>query len=168
MSNPRFKDFPKFQPTFTPEEMFEEGIFGGAYFRPIHSGITGKDYEGQYKEFGLSKELAGHEKFDYSLNKYGVKAGSSLLEWERNGWIVAQDPYGWVQWYCRFYQGRRTEDDTRQVNRWDKFCGKDSGRFRKQLINKIGNGKLDDYTISPVVRQGLLQWAFELSQEDLE
>jgi hypothetical protein len=24
--------------------------------------------------------------------------------WEQSGWIVAQDPYGWFQWYCRFYQ----------------------------------------------------------------
>ena len=25
--------------------------------------------------------------------------------------------YGWFQWYCRFYQGRRTSDDIRQISR---------------------------------------------------
>ena len=62
-----------------------------------------------------------------------------------------QDPYGWFQWFCRyhlaspgitwqmihlasldltclhlscrFYQGRRTEDDQRQVDRWSKCAG---------------------------------------------
>ena len=31
--------------------------------------------------------------------------------------------YGWFQWYCRFFQGRRSEDDERQIQRWLKICG---------------------------------------------
>ena len=31
--------------------------------------------------------------------------------------------YGWFQWYCRFFQGRRSEDDVRQIQRWLKICG---------------------------------------------
>jgi hypothetical protein len=38
------------------------------------------------------------------VNRYKVKCGASLEMWEQSGWIVAQDPYGWFQWYCRFYQ----------------------------------------------------------------
>ena len=97
-SNPRFGDFPQFQPTYTPQEMFELGIFGGAYFRPIHSGVTNKDYKDEHLEFDfledLPRDMVARDSFDYSKNKWGVKAGSSLLEWESKGWIVEQDPYG--------------------------------------------------------------------------
>ena len=42
--------------------------------------------------------------YDEKLNKYKAKCGGSLQMWEESGWINAQDPYGWFQWYCRFYQ----------------------------------------------------------------
>jgi len=38
-----------------------------------------------------------------------------LQAWETSGWIVQQDPFGWFQWYCRFYVGRRSLDDDRQI-----------------------------------------------------
>ena len=33
-----------------------------------------------------------------------VKSGQNQAQWEKAGWITAQDPRGWFQWYCRFYQ----------------------------------------------------------------
>jgi hypothetical protein len=173
MSYPTFDDYPMFTPTLTPEEMFQLGVFGGAYFRPIHSGVTNQDYHDQHLEFdfleNVDRNLVARDTFDYSLNAYGVKAGSSLKDWESRGWIVEQDPYGWVQWYCRFYQGRRSDDDDRQVDRWNKFAGPKSGRFRTQLINKVAKAGSDvDESVSPVVRQGLLQWAYVLTQEDYD
>ena len=46
--------------------------------------------------------------------KYKAKCGSGGLGvWESNGWMSDVDPYGWFQWYCRFYQGRRCSDDQR-------------------------------------------------------
>ena len=33
-----------------------------------------------------------------------VKSGQNQAQWEKSGWITAQDPRGWFQWYCRFYQ----------------------------------------------------------------
>lgn len=48
---------------------------------------------------------------------------SLVAVWESSGWIVESDPYGWFQWYCRFYQGRRCSDDARQISRWCKSAG---------------------------------------------
>jgi len=88
--------------------------------------------------------------------------------WESSGWICSLDPYGWFQWYCRFFNGRRCTDDERQISRWNK-CAGDRGRFRSQLSNKclLQGKQADDATISPVIRQTLLHWGFELTEEKL-
>ena len=41
--------------------------------------------------------------YDVSVNKYGVKCGTSLRFWENKGWINEIDPYGWFQWYFRYW-----------------------------------------------------------------
>ena len=40
-----FKEYPEFTPNLTPKEIFELGSFGGTYWRPIYSSITGKNYK---------------------------------------------------------------------------------------------------------------------------
>jgi hypothetical protein len=92
---------------------------------------------------------------DKNVNIYKVKSGSSLEFWEKKGWIKQQDPYGWFQWYCRFYQGRRSPDDERQVNRWQRTAGPNS-RFKKWLINMVAEGK-----DSKKIRQLLVQWSVD-------
>lgn len=172
----KFIDYPDFEPNLTPHEMFKLGSFGGTYWRPIYSNITNKNYKNQHKKFpkewwiGINDKLLIQEKYDKSVNKYGVKVGQGLQEWEENGWIVKQDPYGWVQWYCNFYNGRRTSDDERQIKRWKNIAGKQSGRFRSRLINEIikVNGKYNDNTILPVIRQILQHWSYQLTKKDLE
>jgi hypothetical protein len=66
--------------------------------------------------FTIATHLTAPER-DPSINRYGVPAGQGLKEWEKSGWIWEGDPRGWMQWYTRFYQGRRCEDDERQVQR---------------------------------------------------
>ena len=85
-----------------------------------------------------------------------------------SNWIDKQDPYGWFQWYCRFYQGRRSNDDERQIKRWSNLAGP-NGRFRKRLMNMIIKKKTNynDETVSPVIRQTLLHWGYELTSSDL-
>merc|ERR1711879_509943 len=104
-----------------------------------------------------------------SVNRYGAKCGQTLEAWEGSGWIHKQDPYGWFQWYCRFYRGRRSDDDVRQINRFLN-CAGPKGRWKNNLCRKVMNaGKMfDDSSVSPVVRQTLLHWAYELTEEDFK
>jgi hypothetical protein len=101
-----FSDYPEFRPSLTPREMFMAGAFGGTYWRPIYNSVTGKQYTNQHKKEkdrsgkpcfrGIDPHLLCQEQYDKSVNKYGVKCGSSLEAWENSGWIHRQDPYGWV------------------------------------------------------------------------
>ena len=165
--------------------IFRMGSFGGTYWRPIFSGVNSRDYSDQHLEFanletvdfddngreyktkwweGISAELLARPDCNVTRNKYRVSSGTSLTYWESKGWIVPEDPYGWVQWYCRFYAGRRSGDDRRQIDRWLAFAGP-KGRFRLRLINMCKvKGKYNDYSISPVIRQGLQQWAYILTE----
>ena len=59
--------------------------------------------------------------YDVSINKYGVKCGTSLKLWENNWWINHTNLYGWFQRYFRYFLGRRSSDDERQINRWKKL-----------------------------------------------
>lgn len=120
-----FQDFPKFRPNMTPKEVLQAGSFGGTYFRPIRSAVTKKIYGDEvWKELpsdwldglDVQKQVASPI-YDSDVNKWHVKCGNELSEWEEKGWITSIDPYGWFQWYCRFYQGRRSSDDERQVSR---------------------------------------------------
>ena len=170
-----FSDYPEFRPNKTPREMFKDGIFGGCYWRSIYSSITDKNYKNQHLKFpkswwkGISDNYLNNESCDVSINKYKVKSGTSLECWEESGWITKQSPYGWVQWYCGFYNGVRSYDDERQIKRWLAFAGP-NGRFRKRLINMIKKKKTtyNDYSVSPIIRQGLLQWAWEVNKRDYE
>ena len=167
-----FKDYPEFKPNLTPKKILQMGSFGGTYYRDIYSSVTDKHYKGKevIKEFPKSwftgldiDKMVISQDYDKNVNKYGVKCGSSLEDWENSGWMHEQDPYGWFQWYCRFYRGRRTDDDERQIDRWLKLAGP-NGRYRKRLLNLVEKNKThkNDFTISPVIRQVLLHWAYQI------
>ena len=170
-----FPDYPMFKPNKTPREIFESGIMGGSYWRQITSGITGKTYKNMHHKYTFLKNIPEDimsrplKDTNVKINKYGVKSGATLEYWEQHNWIKPQQVYGWIHWYCDFYSGNRSEDDERQIKRWLGIAGPD-GRFRKRLINMIvkKNAKWNDYSISPVIRQLLLQWAYELTKKDFD
>jgi len=168
----------QFKPNKTPKQVFKMGAFGGTYFRPIHSSVTDKDYTSSDAMRGLPKswfegidlkKKVTSSTYDKNVNKYKVKCGSTLEAWESSGWIDKQDPYGWFQWYTRYSLGRRTPDDERQIGRWLKLAGP-KGRFRRTLMNKIikKGTTYNDFTVSPVIRQVLLDWGYQLTKSDLE
>jgi hypothetical protein len=161
---PRFKDYPDFKPDLTPRQMFTAGTYGGSYFRPIHSSVTGKNHKNVHKKYsfleGIPESKLTNPKYDKTVNKYGVKSGQTLAAWEASGWIHKRNPYGWIHWYCDFYSGKRGPDDERQIKRWLNAVGP-KGRWRRRLLNDIKNsGKSkNDASVSPVIRQLLLHWA---------
>jgi hypothetical protein len=168
----------QFKPNKSPKQVFKLGAFGGTYFRPIYSSVSDKKYTPSEAMKGLPKQWfqgldmktrVTSSTYDKKVNKYKVKCGSTLEAWETSGWINKQDPYGWFQWYTRYSTGRRTSDDERQIGRWLKLAGP-NGRFRRTLMNKIikNNTTYDDFTISPVIRQVLLHWGYQLTNKDLE
>jgi hypothetical protein len=172
-----FADVPDFRPSFSPAECIRKGIFGGCYFNPKggKAGIFGRDVAVDHAEFpaawfdSLDPSLYMSRRYNVPTNAYQVKSGFGQKEWESKGWIHAQDPRGWFQWYCRFFCGRRSADDARQIQRWCA-CASLKGRWRNQLCGAVsrGSGRWDDLTISPVIRQTLLHWAYELSEVDFE
>ena len=80
-------------------------------------------------------------------------------------WINFIDTYGWIQWYFRYWLGRRSLDDERQIIRWKGIISRFKGKVMK-MIEDV-HGKFDGYTISSEIRQILLHWAYELAKSDL-
>jgi len=160
----------------TPDNVCaQKGAFGGTYFRKIKSGVTGETYSDAWKEFpdawfeGMQvKTQVASATYHESRNKYGVKCGSGLDAWEEKGWIEPSAPFGWFHWYCRYFMGLRGEDDQRQISRWNKCAGLKSGRWVRNLVTKVcrAQASYDDEKVSPVVRQTLLHWGYELTDED--
>jgi hypothetical protein len=130
--------------------------------------VTGESYSDEWKEFpsdwfeglNIQKQITS-VKYNTGVNKYKENCGGDLEMWESSGWITHIDPYGWFQWYCRFYLGRRCSDDDRQVSRGNGVMGP-KGRWRNNLVNKCLSSGLpleeavDSPRISMKVRQ-LLQ-----------
>jgi hypothetical protein len=61
----------------------------------------------------------------------------------------------------------RTQDDERQISRWYGIAGP-KGRWKTHLVKKcvVAGAKYTDDSVSPVVRQTLQHWAYQLTKED--
>lgn len=136
-----------FGPCYTPMEMLELGIFEGIYTAAI------QNIPKQYKAH--KNVLKRGSSPDESINHFGVKSRQSLKEWQRKGWTTELSPLGWWEWYIKYYEGRRDEEeDNLQINRWNSFVR----RHQAQIVN---NCKLTDKQCRPKQRQGLLQWGWD-------
>lgn len=136
---------PDFKPQLTPEEMLELGVFGGLYF-----GDKPKEFP---KEWFKNAKLSSDRKQHEELNYYGVNASQPLSVWQTKGWIHQDDPRGWFQWYCRYYLGRRHEDDERQIKRWKAI--------RRHVAQIAHNCRPGDENCRPKQRQAVLHWAYD-------
>ena len=84
---------------------------------------------------------------------------------ESKGWIDPIDPYGWFQWHFRYWLGRRSKDDQRQIKKWKGIVNRFKGILVKMI--KDAGSKFDDYNISPKIGQILLHWGYELIESDV-
>ena len=66
------------------------------------------------------------------------------------------DPYGWFQWYFRYWLSRSSYENKRQIARWNGIVSRCKGK-PVQMIKDV-NGRFDNYFISPVMTQVLLHW----------
>lgn len=138
-----------FSPDLTPKLMLELGIFGGNYF-------SAEDLE-EFPKSWLENAKLSLGKTDKSLNYFEINASQSLKQWQDKGWIFEEDPMGWVQWYFRYYQGRRLpEIDAIQIKRW-----KQMNRHIAQVKKNCQKG---DLSCRRRQRQALLHWAYDSRQ----
>lgn len=145
LSEPAGKNFdPDFKPELTPKEMLELGVFGDKYMT---------DCGREFPEDWFTKAKLCHEKHNPKLNFFGVNASQPLKVWRKNGWINEQDPRGWFQWYCRYFMGRRTLDDVRQIKRWKAVI--------RHIAQVKKNCRPGDLNCRRIQRQALLHWAYD-------
>lgn len=148
LSEPEGKNFdPRFKPQLTPKQMLALGVFGGVYMRDCTKEFP-KDWFVKAKF--QRKETRVRDK---KLNFFLVNASQPLSVWREKGWIWKDDPRGWFQWYCRYFMGRRSEDDERQIKRWIAI--------RRHIAQLRANCEPGDMMCRPVQRQALLHWAYD-------
>ncbi len=128
LTEPAGKNFDRrFKPELTPKEMLSLGVFGGRYMRDCKKEFP-KNWFTKAKFHPDNKP--GHDK---KLNFFEVDASQPLKIWQKKGWIHPQDPRGWFQWYCRYYMGRRSDDDEKQIKRWVAIK-RHAAQIKKKLL----------------------------------
>lgn len=135
---------PGFKPELTPSEMLHLGVFGGRYMT---------DCRGEFPAEWFDGARLCPQRHDPAMNWFGVNASQPLSVWRDKGWIHPDDPRGWFQWYCRYYTGRRCDDDPRQIGRWIAMK-----RHIAQITKHCDRG---DILCRPRQRQALLNWAYD-------
>ena len=135
---------PEFRPQLSPAEMLRLGVFGGKYMT---------DCRREFPASWFTHAKLCPERHDPQLNYFRVNASQSLAVWRQKFWIRPQDPRGWFQWYCRYYMGRRSADDARQIRRW-RAVSRHVAAIRK-------NCEPGDLECRRRQRQAVLHWAYD-------
>lgn len=137
-----------FRPALTPQEMLEAGVFEGKYLNDCVL-----EFPREWFEAAVRAKRVSVARPSVSVNRFRTKSRQPLSHWRDKGWLPEHDPRGWFQWYCRYWLGRRTGDDARQIGRWRNFA-----RHAGQVKANCAPGDLE---CRPRQRQALLQWAWD-------
>lgn len=146
LTAPAGREFhPEFRPDLAPCQMLALGVFGGKYMT---------DCRAEFPASWFLEARLSPDGRDPSLNWFGVDASQPLSVWQARGWIHPDDPRGWFQWYCRYYQGRRMPgEDERQIGRWKAM--------RRHVAQLRSHCEPGDQWCRPRQRQALLHWAYD-------
>lgn len=145
LTSPQGKNFdPTFKPQLSPKQMLEMGVFGGKYMT---------DCKDEFPSSWFKNAKLCPLTHDASLNFFGVNASQPLSVWRKKHWIHPDDPRGWFQWYCRYFLGRRHEDDERQIKRWRAI--------QRHVAQVVNHCKAGDLNCRRKQRQVLLHWAYD-------
>ena len=157
----------KFKPYLTPKDILLNGAFGGSYFGRREKLQGDYDYQSLFQETLSDVPSGYYRQIDYitKLNMFKVKSGMSYQYWLDKGWIHEDDPHRWFEWYLKYWNGRRHEDDERQISRWNGVCGI-KGRWRNRLYKNIS--ETGNWQVSPRIQQSLLHWGYLANKKDYE
>lgn len=146
--------YPMFKPDYTPLEILRMGVYEGWFIRDCYGEIPRE----WYLELLDSDKIAPIRPLK-KYNYYKVYPDPVAINWRKNDYgdddedddslLKKHDPRGFLQWYIRFYLGRRIPSvDRKQINRWLSFR-----RRYKRLCAKNPN------RCSPRLKQAMLCWA---------
>ncbi len=110
------------------QSQYPSGAHRNPNFIALHEDYPHKEKQSEFKPDFTPKELKELGVFDEVYG--GGKQLASMDKWPEH-WLHPQDPKGWLQWYERYNEGRRTDDDARQIKRWKSFKARHGAQFTK-------------------------------------
>lgn len=154
----QWPEYPEFQPDLTPEQILCAGIFEGWKYRDCYIEFPREWY---LKALDLNKIAILRPMRKY--NKYNAYPLEYVLEWreekepeepEDESLLHQHDPRGWLQWYFRFYLGRRIPRvDKVRIRRWVFF--------KKKFMPLLRGCRKGDLNCKPRLKQAILCWAID-------
>lgn len=109
----------QFNPDMSPEEVFDDW--------------QSMDFSMQYaiKEANFDPDISAddmQESYDSVYAGRGPRL-ASMKEWPKH-WLDDQDKMGWLEWYKNWTAGRRSEQDAKQIARWQSFKSRHGAQFK--------------------------------------
>ena len=115
---------------------------------------------------GLPPDAYRARRYSAERNKYRVKAGQDQAFWEEHGWIIDQDPRGWISVVLPVFSGA-LGGRRRQISRWTGVAAPKV--VESQPVQKV-RARQQAPTTNPcnVIRQTMLHWAYEITEQDVK
>lgn len=99
------------------EWMYKVGMIGSKNFE---HGFNPDYSPNDLERMGVYRQVYGDEPSEASMEKWPDR------------WFYGPDEMGWLQWYERYYKGRRLPQvDRKQINRWKSFKARHGAQYKK-------------------------------------
>ena len=135
---------PEFKPQLTPAQMLQLGVFCGKYMT---------DCRNEFPKSWFAKAKVARGKRDCSLKFFRTAASQPLSEWRPKA-DPSRRSARLVQWYCRYYMGRRLPEEAHGGLERLKAIADTFMQIQK-------NCEPGDLLCRPRQRQALLHWAYD-------